>query len=300
MNEAVDARGISDQTGGGHRAGNARSKAWARAVNTGNITAVASEINWLCRLMYNIQNWICPNMSTLSSIIRDSGLTLSQIHRRSGVSRTTLSRITNGRQALSRRTAEKLAPVLGVSAEEMIKARSTRPAAPEILRISALQLSLWGKTRRAEEELPELVSRLIRSELFAFGFIRAPSDERIIEPGADIAVTAPRSTRHIPEGPSVWEVSTAKNVQGKAKGDLKRYKVPAGWQPEKTSFVFVTTESWTGANEWAFQQRAEHRWRSHKRSRGIRPAELDRGITRCPALADGPDGGQSQRIPMAV
>lgn len=201
-------------------------------------------------------------MPTFSSIIRDSGLTLSQIHRRSGVSRTTLSRITNGRQALSRRTAEKLAPVLGVSAEEMTKAPSTRPAAPEILRISALQLSQWGKTRRAEEELPELVSRLIRSELFAFGFIRAPSDERIIEPGPDIAITAPRRTRHIPEGPSVWEVSTAKRVREKAKEDLERYKVPAGWQPETTSFVFVTTEPWTGAIEWAFQQRAGHRWRS--------------------------------------
>ena len=61
-------------------------------------------------------------MPTLSIIIRDSGLTLSEIHRRSGISRTTLSRITNGRQALSRRTAEKLAPVLGVSAEEMLQA----------------------------------------------------------------------------------------------------------------------------------------------------------------------------------
>ena len=201
-------------------------------------------------------------MPTLSAIIRDSGLTLSEIHRRSGISRTTLSRITNGRQALSPRTAEKLAPVLSVPAEEMIQTPSTRLAAPEILRISALQLSQWGKTRRAEEELPELVGRLIRSELFASGFIRAPSDERIIEPGPDIAVTAPRRTRHIPEGSSVWEVSTTMDVRKKAPEDLERHRVPAGWQPEKTSFVFVTTEAWAGANEWAFQQRAKHPWRS--------------------------------------
>ena len=201
-------------------------------------------------------------MPTLSIIIRDSGLTLSEIHRRSGISRTTLSRITNGRQALSRRTAEKLAPVLGVSAEEMLQAPSTRPAAPEILRISALQLSQWGKTRRAEEELPKLVSHLIRSELFASGFIRAPSDERIIEPGQDIAATAPRKTRHIPEGPSVWEVGTTMDARKKATEDVERHRVPAGWQPETTSFVFVTTEAWAGANEWAFKQRAKHPWRS--------------------------------------
>ena len=201
-------------------------------------------------------------MPTLSAIIRDSGLTLSEIHRRSGISRTTLSRITNGRQALSRRTAEKLAPTLGVSAEEMLQTPSTQPAAPEILRISALQLSQWGKTRRSEEELPKLVSRLIRSELFASGFIRAPGDERIIEPGQDIAVTAPRKTRHIPAERSVWEVGTTKDVRRKATEDVERYRVPAGWQPETTSFVFVTTETWAGANEWAYKQRAQHPWRS--------------------------------------
>ena len=202
-------------------------------------------------------------MPSLSAIIRDSGLTLSELHRRSGVSRITLSRITNGRQAISRQTADKLAPVLGISAEELIQAPSTQPAAPEVLRISALRLKQWGETRRAEEELPDLVSRLIRSELFAAGFIRAPSDERIIEPGPDIAVNNPaRATRHIPGGQSVWEVSTAEEVQRKATKDLSRHRLPTGWQQEATSFVFVTTQPWAGAKEWAFQQHREHPWRS--------------------------------------
>ena len=163
---------------------------------------------------------------------------------------------------MSRKTAEKLAPILGVSAEQMLQTPSTRPAAPELLRISALKLSQWGKTRRAEEELPALVSRLIRSELFASGFIRAPSDERIIEPGQDIAVTAPRKTRHIPAGPSVWEVSTAKDVRQKATDDLSRRRVPAGWRCDSTSFVSVTTESWAGAREWASQEGTRDPWRS--------------------------------------
>ena len=202
-------------------------------------------------------------MPSLSAIIRDSGLTLSELHRRSGVGRTTLSRITNGRQALSRPTAVKLAPVLGVSAEELMHSPSTQPAAPEVLRISALRLKQWGETRRAEEELPELVSRLIRTELFAAGFIRAPSDERIIEPGPDIAVNNPtRATRHIPGGQSVWEVSTAEDVQRKATKDLSRHRLPAGWQHDTTSFVFVTTHPWAGAKAWAFQQHPKHPWRS--------------------------------------
>ena len=202
-------------------------------------------------------------MPSLSAIIRDSGFTLSELHRRSGVSRTTLSRVTNGRQALSRHTADKLAPVLGVSTEELIQAPSTQPAAPEVLRISALRLQQWGATRRAEEELPELVSRLIRSELFTAGFIRAPGDERIIEPGPDIAVNNPaRATRHIPKGPSVWEVSTAKDVSRKATDDLSRRQLPAGWQHDTTSIVFVTTQPWAGAKEWVFQQYPKHLWRS--------------------------------------
>ena len=202
-------------------------------------------------------------MPSLSAIIRDSGLTLSEIHRRSGVGRTTLSRITNGRQTVSRRTADKLAPVLGIAAEELLQARSTLPAAPEVLRITALRLTQWGATRRAEEELPELLSRLIRSELFAAGFIRAPSDERIIEPGPDIAVNNPAgATRHIPGGHSVWEVSTREDVQKKATEDLSRRKIPDGWQRDTTSFVFVTTQSWPGAGEWAYQQNPKHSWRS--------------------------------------
>ena len=202
-------------------------------------------------------------MPSLSAIIRDSGLTLSEIHRRSGVGRTTLSRITNGRQAVSRRTADKLASVLGIAAEELLHARSTLPAAPEVLRIGALQLTQWGATRRAEEELPELVSRLIRSELFAAGFIRAPSDERIIEPGPDIAVNnSGGATRHIPGGRSVWEVSTRKDAQNKATEDLGREKIPDGWQLDATSFVFATTQSWPGAREWAYQQSPKHSWRS--------------------------------------
>ena len=216
-----------------------------------------------CTFRRYVENGAGPEMPSLSAIIRDSGLTLSELHRRSGVSRITLSRITNGRQALSRRTAVKLAPVLGMSAEELIRAPSTQPAAPEVLRISALRLKQWGETRQAEEELPDLVSRLIRSELFAAGFIRAPSDERIIESGPDIAVNNPaQATRHIPGGRSVWEVSTAEEVQRKATKDLRRHRLPTGWRQDATSFVFVTTRPWAGAKEWAFQLQPKHPWRS--------------------------------------
>ena len=239
-------------------------------------------------------------MPSLSAIIRDSGLTLSELHRRSGVGRTTLSRITNGRQAISRQTADKLAPVLGMSAEELMRSPSTQPAAPEVLRISALRLKQWGETRRAEEELPGLVSRLIRSELFAAGFIRAPSDERIIEPGPDIAVNNPaRATRHIPGGRSVWEVSTRADVKEKATEDLSRRGLPTGWQQETTSFVFVTTRSWPGAKEWAFQQHSKHPWRSItvldatdlqgwvEESLGVQLWLMD----------SGPDGAEARRLP---
>ena len=165
---------------------------------------------------------------------------------------------------MSRATANKLASNLGASAKELLRPSPTRPAAPEILRISALQLRRWGETRRAEQELPELVSRLIRSELPALGSIRAPSDEQITEPGPDIAVNSPRDTRHVPGGQSVWEVTTAAKVREKATSDLNRHRVPIGWCCDKTSWVFVTTGAWAGKNEWAFQQRAEHPWRSIK------------------------------------
>ena len=163
---------------------------------------------------------------------------------------------------MSRATAKRLEPILGVSAEELLQPVPTRPAAPEILRISAVQLRQWGETQLAKGELPELVSRLIRTELPAAGFIHAPSDERISERGPDIAVDSPRATRHIPRGRSVWEVSTEKRVRRKATEDLKRGAVPAGWQLSATSRISVTTEPWEHKDEWISQQRAKHPLRS--------------------------------------
>ena len=163
---------------------------------------------------------------------------------------------------MSRATARKLAPLLDTSAEELMQPPPTRPAVPEILRISALEIRQWGETRQAEAELPELVSRLIRSELAASGSIRAPSDERIVEPGPDISVDAPQVTRHIPGGQSVWEVSTAGKVREKAMKDLNRHRVAAGWRCDETFWVFVTTASWAGKDDWAIQQQAKHPWRS--------------------------------------
>lgn len=163
---------------------------------------------------------------------------------------------------MSRTTARKLAPVVGVPAEELIQTRSTRPTVPELVAISARQIHDWGTTQLAKGELPELVDRLIRTELFSSGFIRAPSGERIIEPGPDIAVNEPFGTRHVPKGQSVWEVSTAGNVKDKAMKDLERHRVPPGWQCDTTSYIFVTTALWPSAAAWASEQETKGRWRS--------------------------------------
>ena len=240
-------------------------------------------------------------MPSLSAIIRDSGFTLSELHRRSGVGRTTLSRITNGRQAMSRQTAGKLAPVLGVSAEELVQAPSTQPAAPEVLRISALRLRQWGETRRAEEELPELVSRLIRSELFAAGFIRAPSDERIIEPGPDIAVNNPaRATRHIPGGQSVWEVSTAEDCAEEGNGGSDPTQTAIRMAAGIDLLRFRDDPTLGGSDRVGVSATSRASLAVHHGPRRNGSAELDRGITRRPALAHGPNGTEARRLPMAA
>lgn len=201
-------------------------------------------------------------MPTLVAVIRDSGFTLSELHRRTGVARPTLSRITNGHQKMRQQTANKLAPVLGVSAEDLLRMQTSQPAAPEMVRISALQLTQWGETRRAEEELPALVDRLIRSELFASGVTRAPTGERIVERGPDIVVNNPASaTRHIPSGQSVWEVSTDKKKKKKANEDVSRHSLPTDWKHQDTSYLFVTTWPWADGSEWASQQLPKHPWK---------------------------------------
>ena len=203
-------------------------------------------------------------MKSLTALIGESGLSYTEVARRSGVSRTTVSRIVHGKQQMRKDTALRLASALGLPPEAVTNARTTQPAEPEVIKSTPAKIREWGAGDTGDRQLPALVMRLIRAEIPAAGEVQGPTGRETVRPGPDIKVKSPRRTRHIPQGKSVWEVSTRKDVAQKAtedfKGALKRFKDDAA--AKQTHFVFVTTQIWTGAANWRAAKAKEKKWAS--------------------------------------
>ncbi len=203
-------------------------------------------------------------MKSLTTLIEESGLSHAEIARQAGVHRTTVSRIVHGKQQMRADTAQRLASALGVPLEAVTKARTTQPAEPEVIRTTSAKIKEWGSGDTGDRQLPELVIRLIRAEIPAAGEVQGATGRETVRPGPDIKVKSPRRTRHIPQGESVWEVSTRQDVARKAtddfKGALKRFKDDTA--AKQTHFVFVTTQIWTGAANWRAIKAKEKKWAS--------------------------------------
>ena len=203
-------------------------------------------------------------MKSLTTLIGESGLSYTEVARRAGVSRTTVSRIVHGKQRMRVDTAQRLASALGVSPEAVTNARTTQPAEPEVIRITPARIKEWGAGDTGDRQLPEFVMRLIRAEIPAAGEVQGPTGRETVRRGPDIKVKSPRRTRHIPQGESVWEVSTRQDVARKAtddfKGALKRFEDDAA--SKQTHFVFVTTQIWTGVANWRAAKAKEKKWAS--------------------------------------
>ena len=203
-------------------------------------------------------------MKSLTTLIEESGLSHAEIARQAGVHRTTVSRIVHGKQQMRADTVQRLALALGVPLEAVTNARTTQPAEPEVIRTTSAKIKEWGAGDTGDRQLPEFVIRLIRAEIPATGEVQGATGRETVRPGPDIKVKSPRRTRHIPQGESVWEVSTRKDVARKAtddfKGALKRFKDDTA--AKQTHFVFVTTQIWTGAANWRAIKAKEKKWAS--------------------------------------
>lgn len=202
-------------------------------------------------------------MKSLTALIAESGLSHAEVARRAGVSRTTVSRIVHGKQQMSADTGQRLASALGLPREAVTNAGTTQPAEPEVIRITTARITAWGAGETGDRQLPELVMRLIRAEIPAAGEVRGPTGRETVQSGPDIKVRAPRRTRHIPQGESVWEVSVRKDVARKAKEDIAgAFKRLDAVEAKRTHFVFVTTQSWSGGANWRDSEAKRKQWAS--------------------------------------
>ena len=123
-------------------------------------------------------------------------------------------------------------------------------------------LLAWASTAGARSELPRLIRRLILETTSAGVRVGMPADEGIQSGGWDGTVRSPETIRWVPEGLSLWELSTNAKASQKASSDYaKRLTTPDGSPTGEASYVALIPRPWTQRDEWARSQNEDGRWR---------------------------------------
>ncbi len=121
----------------------------------------------------------------------------------------------------------------------------------------------WADQADSRYGLAELVLRLV--EETAGGEVDA---EFALDEGADIdgfdgTARADIGSRWVPDGRSVWEISTEQSVGTKASRDYNnRVAAQEGWNTAETIYVAVSLRTWKLRDRWAAERTAERRWRA--------------------------------------
>lgn len=128
--------------------------------------------------------------------------------------------------------------------------------------VNAADLSQWADRLDSQSKMPELLTRLIRSEKGTMAKLRFPSDEGITSPGWDGFCEVDTATRYIPGGTSAWEVGTQKNkIAAKASEDYdKRTSELDSAERARMSFIFVTPRQWNKKGQWIKEHVKQSQW----------------------------------------
>jgi hypothetical protein len=138
---------------------------------------------------------------------------------------------------------------------------------PSITLVDARDLERWASSRRAQEELPALVRRLIHATTTTATHIGLPAGDAVQQGGYDGVVVINEDHHAIPNGMSIWEFGVSSNPKGKADKDYEERKArqpesTAGpVDPPQTTFVFVTPRRWNAKTKWLKTRRGERFWR---------------------------------------
>lgn len=138
---------------------------------------------------------------------------------------------------------------------------------PAITLVDARDLERWAASRRAQEELPALVRRLIHATTTTATHVGLPAGDAVQQGGYDGVVVVNEDHHAVPNGMSIWEFGVSSNPKGKADADYEERKErqphsTAGTvDPASTIFVFVTPRRWNAKTKWLEARRAEKFWR---------------------------------------
>lgn len=133
--------------------------------------------------------------------------------------------------------------------------------------VTATQLAQWSDSKQSESLLPLLVRRLILASVDQLGHLAMPGGDSVFRPGWDGRVNSVSGSWPVPNGNSVWEFGTSKDVRGKLTDDFKkRTKDSKGENKGDTTFVLVSSRRWPdkkeGRSTWAARKAKEGGWKN--------------------------------------
>jgi hypothetical protein len=124
-------------------------------------------------------------------------------------------------------------------------------------------LARWANSLAARGDFPRLIRRLILETGRGVVRLGFPAGEGIGAEGWDGTVRATEATAFIPEGLSLWEVSTRRDVKRKADGDYaKRLGTPDGSPARAATYVAALLRRWQDRSTWATEKEADERWQA--------------------------------------
>lgn len=157
-----------------------------------------------------------------------------------------------------------------------------------ILSIKASDIENWTNMnpRRAQELLPKLLWKLILASSNNIEDHHFPFENAVQYNGYDGYIKTTDNNPFYPDGMSVWECGTDKNIKEKFNEDYnKRSENPNDVDPKQTTFCFVTSRIWNhreGIAEFTLQKQKEGIW---KNVRIMDANNLEMWLDQCPSVS---------------
>src|SRR3989442_10075065 len=130
-----------------------------------------------------------------------------------------------------------------------------------MLTVTPDELQKWADTYSAKAQFPHLIRRLIWATCGEIRKLEFQGDEDVYLSGFDGIVDCGQGNHIVPNGLSVWELSTDKEVVSKANHDYeKRTQNPGLVDRSKSSFIFATPRRWPKGKDWEAEKTGTQSW----------------------------------------
>jgi hypothetical protein len=132
--------------------------------------------------------------------------------------------------------------------------------------IDSIQLSrlFQSSSRDAQELLPHVIRKLVAAsvDVGSLKSLRIPGGDDIGRQGYDGVVQVTTGNPYIPQGISVWEMSTNALRDTAQDNYRKRTEYPGSITPADTAFIYVTPHRCDWKEDWLKDRRSESKWRA--------------------------------------